>query len=126
MSQVCWQRGAGSGCVIDTHGNTSRQIDIVLYERDICPVFTVNDTPESTYYPCEGVVAVGEIKSSIGKQKMKDSFQKIKSVKRLRRNFDEPKLIAHPTKGTKVYTKRKYGQTADTEIVDVNYNSYDD
>ena len=117
---------AGSGCVIDTQGNTSKQIDIVLFERDICPVFTVNDTPDSTYYPCEGVVAVGEIKSSIGKQKMEDSFEKIKSVKRLRRNYDEPKLPAHPEKGTKVYTNRKYGQTADAEIVDVNYNPYED
>ena len=41
----------GSGCVNDTKGNTSRQMDVVLYERDICPVFCVNDSPETTYYP---------------------------------------------------------------------------
>lgn len=117
---------AGSGCVIDTYGNTSKQMDIALYERDICPVFTINDTPESTYYPCEGVVAVGEIKSSFGKTKMKDAFDKIESVKRLRRNFDEPKLPAHPEDGQKVYTSRKYGQTADKEIVDMNYTPTDD
>ena len=67
----------GSGCVIDTYGNTSRQMDIVLYERDICPVFTVNDTPATTYYPCEGVVAVGEVKSSFNKAKLRDAFDKI-------------------------------------------------
>ncbi len=59
--------GIGSGCVIDTKGATSRQMDVVLYERDICPVFCVNNSPETTYYPCEGVIAVGEVKSKIGK-----------------------------------------------------------
>ena len=52
----------GSGFVIDSYGGTSRQCDVVLYERDICPVFSVNNTPETTYYPCEGVIAVGEVK----------------------------------------------------------------
>ena len=43
--------GVGSGCVIDTTGNTSQQMDVVLYERDLCPVFSVNNTPGTTYYP---------------------------------------------------------------------------
>ena len=51
----------GSGFVIDTYGGTSRQTDIVLYERDICPVFSINDTSETTYYPCECVVAAGPL-----------------------------------------------------------------
>ena len=46
----------GSGFVIDSYGATSAQTDIVLYERDICPVFSINDTPGTTYYPCEGVI----------------------------------------------------------------------
>lgn len=41
----------GSGFVVDTAGRTSRQMDVILYERDICPVFSVNDQPETTYYP---------------------------------------------------------------------------
>ena len=45
--------GVGSGCVIDTQSNTSRQLDVVLYEKGICPVFCVNNSPETTYYPCE-------------------------------------------------------------------------
>ena len=52
--------GVGSGCVIDSFGSTSRQMDIVLYEQDICPVYAVNQDPASTYYPCEGVMAVGK------------------------------------------------------------------
>ena len=62
----------GSGCVIDSYGNASQQTDVILYERDICPVFCVNNTPETTYYPCEGVIAVGEIKSSLNTTTLED------------------------------------------------------
>ena len=79
----------GTGCVVDSYGKTSRQIDIVLYERDICPVFRVNDTPEATYFPCEGVVAVGEVKAAIDGPKLEDSFEKIASVKVLRRHWGD-------------------------------------
>ena len=79
----------GTGCVIDSYGSTSRQMDVVLYERDICPVFRVNDTPEATYFPCEGVVAVGEVKAAIDGAKLDDAFEKIASVKALKRHWDE-------------------------------------
>ena len=101
----------GTGCVIDTYGNTSRQIDVILYERDICPVFRVNhDDPKAAYYPCEGVIAVGEIKSVIGKKELEDSFTKISSVKTLRRNYERPKYPDH--QGRRLYGYRKYGERA--------------
>lgn len=81
--------GVGSGCVIDTRGNTSRQLDVVLYEKGICPVFCVNNSPETTYYPCEGVLAVGEVKGAIDKERLGDAFRKIASVKALERAFPE-------------------------------------
>ena len=98
----------GTGCVIDTYGKTSRQIDVVLYERDTCPVFRVNDDPKATYYPCEGVIAVGEIKSVIGKKELEDSFKKIASVKSLTRNYEYPKYQDY--KGKRVFGYRKYGE----------------
>ena len=75
----------GQGFVIDSYGGTSRQQDIVLYERDICPVFSINDEPQTTYYPCEGVIAIGEIKSRLDTASLKDAFDKVVSVKQLRR-----------------------------------------
>ena len=111
----------GSGCVIDTNNNTSRQMDIVLYERDICPVFSVNNSPETTYYPCEGVIAVGEVKSSFDKAKLTDAFEKISSVKSLARDFSEPRFPIQPTEQRKVFANRKYGQTSSGDIVDVQY-----
>ena len=76
----------GSGCVIDSYGHCSKQQDVVLYEREICPVFSVNDTPVSTYYPCEGVIGVIEVKSSLDTASMRDSFEKLESVRCLRRH----------------------------------------
>ena len=75
----------GTGCVIDSHGGTSRQMDVVLYEKHLCPVYSINDDPATTYYPCEGVIAVGEIKSRMASTDLEDTFAKIASVKKLRR-----------------------------------------
>lgn len=110
----------GSGCIIDIHGNASRQQDIVLYERDLCPVFSINDTPETTYFPCEGVIAVGEIKSTIGKSEIEDSFEKIFSVKKLQRYAVATKSELF---GDKVVSFRKYlnaGSYACTESEQFN------
>ena len=75
----------GSGCVIDSYGGTSRQMDIVLYEKHLCPVYSINEDPATTYYPCEGVIAVGEVKRRIASTDLEDTFAKITSVKKLRR-----------------------------------------
>ena len=82
--------GVGSGFVIDSDGNTSRQLDIVLYEEDICPVFRLNESHEGSFYPCEGVFAVGEVKSTIGSKETQDIIEKIASVRKLNR-FAFPK-----------------------------------
>jgi len=80
--------GIATGCIIDSAGHTSKQTDIVIYEKDICPQFSINDTPETTYYPCEGVISVGEIKSTLNTTDLIDSFAKIKSVKKSKRFFN--------------------------------------
>ena len=106
----------GSGCVIDSYGNTSRQIDVILYERDICPVFSVNNTPETTYYPCEGVIAVGEIKSLLDTNGLSDSFTKIASVKHLRRYIAPPTNADFLPTGERVIDYRKYGSNVGPSI----------
>ena len=113
----------GSGFIIDSEGNTSRQTDVVLYERDICPVFSINETPETTYYPCEGVIAVGEVKSTLERQSLGDAFEKISSVKRLRR-YAVHNFMPHPTKGTPMIAYRNYGDLRNhSGIVDVKEES---
>jgi len=74
-----------TGCVIDSYGFTSNQTDVVVHEKDNCPVFSINGAPEATYIPCEGVVAVGEIKSDLGTKELRDSVTKVRKIKGLRR-----------------------------------------
>jgi len=73
--------GVGSGFVFDSEGKTSAQIDLILYERQFCPVFRLSD--DVCYYPCEGVIAVGETKTGIGKKELEDIYRKIASVRKL-------------------------------------------
>ena len=75
--------GVGTGCVIDSEGKASSQIDVILYEQQFCPIFRVAE--DVGYYPCESVIAVGEIKSTIGKKELGDIYQKVASVRKLNR-----------------------------------------
>ena len=99
--------GVGEGCVIDSYGGTSRQQDVILYERDICPVFSINNTSQTTYYPCEGVIAVGEIKSSLDRDSLEDAFDKVASVKRLQRHVLHD-FMPHPQTAVPVPLYRNY------------------
>jgi hypothetical protein len=83
--------GVGTGCVIDTFGKTSKQTDIILYEKDICPVYSINNTPETTYYPCEGVIGVGEVKSTLTKSELEKAFKNIASTKECQRYYPPSK-----------------------------------
>ena len=115
--------GVGSGCIIDSYGKTSRQMDVVLYEKNICPVYFINDASETAYYPCEAVIAVGEIKSSLGSRELEDIFRKIESVKRLIRFSNESSK--EPVNYVLNVPYRRYGTTAPvTHQIrgDMNYN----
>ena len=114
----------GEGFVIDSYGATSRQQDVILYERDICPVFSINRTPQTTYYPCEGVIAVGEIKSSLDRDSLQDAFQKVASVKRLRRHVVHDSM-PNPTTGGPIPLYRNYLALRRDAITDVNEGRYE-
>ncbi|HMN51079.1 MAG TPA: hypothetical protein PKB01_03340 [Xanthobacteraceae bacterium] len=45
----------------------------------------MNDTPDACFYPCEGVIAVGEVKSVLGTKELQDAFINAASVKCLKR-----------------------------------------
>ena len=101
--------GVGSGFVFDSYGKTSQQMDVVLFEKDICPRFSYSES--ATYYPCESVIAAGEIKSAIGKAELSDVFSKTKSVKSLKR-FSQPEYS--PLQQRDCFFYRVYGSK--TEI----------
>ena len=111
--------GVGSGFVIDSYGGTSRQTDIVLYEKDICPVFSINNTPETTYYPCECVVAAGEVKSELNGDSLRDAFSKIASVKQLQRHMTRH-FLPNDATGVQPPVYRSYGSLHKGDIVNVS------
>lgn len=102
----------GSGLMVDSYDAVSKQQDIVIYERNFCPVFTINDAPEATYYPCEGVIAVGEVKSTMGTKELEDAFEKIASVKRCQRYL---KYSKGPIASEATVAFRKYGASISME-----------
>lgn len=73
--------GVSSGYVIDALGGVSRQIDVIVYDGVDAPVFKVIE--DEKVFPVECVCAVGEVKSYLDKQELKDAIEKISSVKRL-------------------------------------------
>lgn len=69
--------------VIDSAGNTSDQIDIVIYDNWYTPfIFTQNGFH---YIPAEGVYAIFEVKPVINKEYIKYAGNKIATVRRLKR-----------------------------------------
>jgi hypothetical protein len=111
--------GVGSGIVVDSYGEASKQQDIVIYEK-LCPVFTVNGAAEATYYPVEGVIACGEVKSTVGRTELIDIFEKCASVKRLKRRS----IVVDSALGMKpTVPYRKYGSALIIEgTEDQQYN----
>ncbi len=74
------------GFVIDAKGNQSQQIDVVIYDSTVGTVFEVAHTK---FFPCESVLAVGEVKSDLAStKKLVDALDKVKSVKVLNRGLD--------------------------------------
>lgn len=84
-----------TGCIIDSFGNTSNQTDVVIHERDSCPVFSINGADDVGYIPCEGVAAVGEIKSAMGKAEIQDAVAKIQKIKSLQRAQKSAECFRH-------------------------------
>ena len=70
-------------------------------------MFEVNNTPEATYFPCEGVIDAGEIKSVLTVDNLRDSFDKLTSVRNLERFWTTPNAASIQSKDTIYY--RKYG-----------------
>lgn len=69
--------------VIDSEGNTSHQLDIVIYDNWYTPfIFNQNGFK---YIPAEGVYAVFEVKPTMTKEYIEYAGEKIESVRSLKR-----------------------------------------
>lgn len=73
------------GFVIDALGNESAEMDVVIYDKSVGTVF--NTIEGEKHFPCETVIAVGEVKTNVDSNAtLTDALEKIKSVKSLDRS----------------------------------------
>lgn len=74
-----------TGFVFDANGAVSKQVDVIIADSFVGAHFeTVGST---RYFPCESVVAVGQIKSSLtSEQKLNEALDNLESVKSLDRS----------------------------------------
>lgn len=73
--------GVGAGKVIDSYGNTSSQIDVIVYDkRSLSPIFYKN---EMGLFPVEGVRYIFEVKSKLTAKEIRDANKKFLSVSQL-------------------------------------------
>jgi hypothetical protein len=74
---------AARGFVIDSKGQLSKQIDLIIFDRQYSPLL-YND--KGVYYvPAESVYAIAEIKQKINKALLTDAGKKFASVRKLHR-----------------------------------------
>lgn len=69
--------------VVDSNGDASQQIDIVIFDRQYTP-FVIN-FGGIVYIPAESVYAVFEVKQDISKEHVEYTSEKVQSVRRLLR-----------------------------------------
>ena len=74
-----------TGFAFDASGAVSQQLDIIIADSMVCPRFETAGGNRS--YPCESVVAVGQVKSSITSRKeLFEAIGNLESAKRLDRS----------------------------------------
>jgi len=69
--------------VVDADGNLSDQIDVVIFDRQYCPLLFEHNG--ATYVPAESVYAGFEVKQTLNKEFIEYAGEKIESIRELRR-----------------------------------------
>jgi hypothetical protein len=69
--------------VLDAHGTTSEQIDLVIHDRQFCPLFF--EEHDQRYIPAESVFAVFEVRPRLDKGVIEYAAAKARSVRALHR-----------------------------------------
>lgn len=71
-----------SGFIVNAEGRVSRQIDIVVYDSALAP--PLESKQRQRFFPIESVVAIGEVRSDLTKERLVDGLQRLSEVKRMR------------------------------------------
>ncbi|WP_225623906.1 DUF6602 domain-containing protein [Rhodococcus rhodochrous] len=82
--------GIGSGLLIDSRGNYSKQIDIVVYDNSEEPALMAQTN--QVLFPVENVRLCIEVKTTADKAEIEDAGAKMSSVRRLISHGPHPKF----------------------------------
>lgn len=110
--------GVGRGYVFDSYGNISKQCDLVVYEKELIPIFVRDSNDDYSFFPCEGVIAVGEIKSTLNLNELNGAIEKLGKIKGLKRYCTDNHTFRHF-----LQTSPMYG--ADSQSFDPVNKSFD-
>jgi hypothetical protein len=88
--------GVSHGFVIDASGAQSEQLDVIVYDQTMATVIEV--AKDVHYYPCETVIAVGQVKTQIrSTRELNSALDNVASAKVLdRSNNDTNEPITGP------------------------------
>lgn len=75
--------GLSGGEAFDSEGNTSKQLDLVIYDSVFSYIIPYIDN--FIQFPCESIYGNVEIKSYLNKEELKKAIDNIKSMKSLKR-----------------------------------------
>ncbi|MDH2431733.1 hypothetical protein QCD60_04080 [Pokkaliibacter sp. MBI-7] len=73
--------GIGRGEVISPENEISGELDIVIFDKDHCPLFLKSDS--HSLYPRESVFGAISMKSHLDSTELKDAYQNIASLKKI-------------------------------------------
>lgn len=71
------QFGVCSGFIIDNEMNISPQTDVIIYDKHVSPIFSIQN---ERIFPMECVLAVIEVKSNLNSNELGDSIKKLKKI----------------------------------------------
>lgn len=71
----------GTGFAVSRFGKTSTQIDVVIYDSEELP--KIEDPSLRRFFPIEGVLAAGEVKSKVRESELQGYLQKLMDIKRM-------------------------------------------
>ncbi len=74
-----------TGFVVNALGETSKQIDLVVYDPSFTPYLESKN--RQRFFPVETVIAVGEVRSDVNRAQFEDALIRISEVKKMRANL---------------------------------------
>lgn len=82
--------GVSHGFIISPKGETSKQCDVVIYHKNHAPV--IRNPEHQRFFTAESVVVVGEIKSDLTPDNLRNTISNLSTIKKYRTNIPHPAI----------------------------------